>query len=131
MRTAAPRIATLAGKPKPLPSANPAAPADGWPDIDGRRRMAQVGPSIRLRAMTQALAELTPAGWLERLAQLAVRHRLHLSPLQQRDGRDLELVFASATLHVPADRLLDERSVNEVLKGFLAGAGVIVAHGHV
>ena len=81
--------------------------------------------------MTQALAELTPAGWLERIAQLAVRHGVHLSTLQQRDGRDLELVFASATLHLPADRLLDERSVNEVLKGFLAGAGVMLATDHV
>ena len=81
--------------------------------------------------MTQALAELTPAGWLERLAQLAVRQGVHLSTLQQKDGRDLELIFASATLHLPADRLLDERAANEVLRDFLAGAGVMLATDHV
>ena len=84
-----------------------------------------------LESMTQALAELTPAGWLERLAQLAVRQGVHLSTLQQKDGRDLELIFASATLHLPADRLLDERAANEVLRDFLAGAGVMLATDHV
>ena len=66
---------------------------------------------------------LTTAGWLERYAQLAVRQGVHLSTLHQKDGRDLELVFATASLFFPADRLLDERGANAVLKEFLATAG--------
>ena len=60
--------------------------------------------------------------WLERMAQLAVRQGVHLARLQQKDGRDLELVFASAALAFPADRLLDERSANEILIAALARA---------
>jgi tRNA(adenine34) deaminase len=85
--------------------------------------------------MTTALpadgAALSPAGWLERLGQLAVRQGVHLATLQQKDGRDLELVFASAMLFFPADRLLDERGANDVLKRFLAGAGAMLATDHV
>jgi tRNA(adenine34) deaminase len=76
-------------------------------------------------------ASLIPSAWLERLAQLAVRQGVHLSTLQQKDGRDLELICASASLHFPADRLLDERAANEVLKEFLAGAGVMLSTDHV
>ncbi len=74
---------------------------------------------------------ITPAGWLERLEQIAVRQGVHLSTLQQRDGRDLELVFGSAALYFPPDRLLDERAANEVLKHFLATAGAMLATDHV
>jgi tRNA(adenine34) deaminase len=81
--------------------------------------------------MTTDLPALSPAGWLERLAQLGVRQGLHLSTLQQKDGRDLELVFASATLFLPADRLLDERGANTVLKEFLATAGAMLDTDHV
>jgi tRNA(adenine34) deaminase len=80
--------------------------------------------------MTQDAA-LTPAAWRERLAQLAVRQGVHLATLQQKDGRDLELVFASAALHFPPDRLLDERGANDVLKAFLDGAGAMLATDHV
>jgi tRNA(adenine34) deaminase len=74
---------------------------------------------------------ISAAGWLERLAQLAVRNGVHLSTLQQKDGRDLELIFASAALFFPADQLLDERGANELLKRFLAGAGAMLATDHV
>jgi tRNA(adenine34) deaminase len=74
---------------------------------------------------------ISPVGWLQRMAQLAVRQGVHLSTLQEKDGRDLELVFASAALCLPGDRLLDERGVNEVLKGFLGTAGVMLATDHV
>lgn len=70
-------------------------------------------------------------GWLERMAQLAVRQGLHLSSLQQKDGRDLELVFASAFLAFPPDQLLDERAANEILKSFLDSAGAMLATDHV
>jgi tRNA(adenine34) deaminase len=81
--------------------------------------------------MSKPVAAITPAGWLERLAQLAIRHGVHLSTLQQKDGRDLELIFASAALYFPADRLLDERTANELLKRFLATAGAMLATDHV
>lgn len=76
-------------------------------------------------------AAISVPGWLERLAQLAVRQGVHLSTLQQKDGRDLELVFATATLFFPADRLLDERGANEVLKHFLSTAGAMLDTDHV
>jgi len=81
--------------------------------------------------MTENEAAISAAGWLDRVAQLAVRHGVHLSTLQQKDGRDLELVFASAMLAFPVDQLLTEREANEVLKQFLATAGVMLATDHV
>jgi tRNA(adenine34) deaminase len=76
--------------------------------------------------MTTEQASISKAGWLERLGQLAARQGVHLSTLQQKDGRDLELVFASATLFFPADKLLDERGANTVLKQFLSTAGAML-----
>jgi tRNA(adenine34) deaminase len=65
------------------------------------------------------------------MSQLALRHGVHLSTLQQREGRDLELLFASAALAFPAGALLSEPDANEILKRFLASAGVMVATDHV
>ena len=81
--------------------------------------------------MTTAQASISSAGWLERLAQLGVRQGVHLASLQQKDGRDFELVFASAMLFFPHDRLLDERAANGVLKRFLATAGAMLDTDHV
>ena len=81
--------------------------------------------------MTTEQPAISVAGWLERLGQLAVRQGVHLSTLQQKDGRDLELVFASATLFFPADKLLDERGANTVLKEFLSTAGAMLDTDHV
>jgi hypothetical protein len=53
--------------------------------------------------------------------RLATRRRLRLSSLTE--GRDLELVLATAALHFPPGRPLTELQANEVLQGFLAGAG--------
>jgi tRNA(adenine34) deaminase len=76
--------------------------------------------------MAEPHATISASGWRERLAQLAVRKGVHLSTLQQKDGRDLELIFASASLFFPADQLLDERGANDVLKRFLASAGAML-----
>lgn len=76
-------------------------------------------------------ASISAAAWLERVAQLAVRQGVHLASLQQKDGRDLELVFASAALAFPADQRLSEREANEVLKRFLDSAGAMLATDHV
>jgi tRNA(adenine34) deaminase len=81
--------------------------------------------------MADETAHISVAAWLERIAQLAVRQGVHLASLQQKDGRDLELVFASAALAFPDDRLLDERSANEILKSFLDSAGAMLATDHV
>jgi tRNA(adenine34) deaminase len=81
--------------------------------------------------MTTEHPAISAAGWLERLAQLAVRQGVHIATLQQKDGRDLELVFATASLYFPADRLLDERGANAVLKEFLSTAGAMLDTDHV
>lgn len=81
--------------------------------------------------MAEENAQISAAAWLDRIAQLAVRQGVHLASLQQKDGRDLELVFASAALAFPADRLLDERGANEILKSFLDNTGAMLATDHV
>ena len=81
--------------------------------------------------MREPRTALAVDGWLGRLGQLALRQGVHLSTLQQKDGSDLELLFASAALAFPADRLLKEQDANEILMRFLATAGVMVATDHV
>ena len=81
--------------------------------------------------MNALRAAISTAGWMERLSQLGVRQGVHLSSLQQKDGRDLELVFATATLFFPKDRLLDERGANDVLRHFLSTAGAMLDTDHV
>lgn len=74
---------------------------------------------------------LTATDWIDRLTQLALRQGVHLSTLQQKAGGDLELLFASAALAFPSGRSFTEKEANEILKGFLAGPGVMVATDHV
>lgn len=76
-------------------------------------------------------ASISAAGWLERLAQLAVRDGTHLATLRERDARDFELVLASAALFLPPGQLLTEPAANERLKDFLASAGAMLATDHV
>ncbi len=81
--------------------------------------------------MGETITALTINGWLERMSQLALRQGVHLSTLQQKAGSDLELLFASAALAFPPDVSLAEPGANEILKRFLATAGVMVATDHV
>lgn len=81
--------------------------------------------------MNETHAVLTQHEWLERMSQLALRHGVHLSTLQQKTGGDLELLFASAALAFPSDELLNEQDANQILKRFLASAGVMIATDHV
>lgn len=81
--------------------------------------------------MNETRTSFTAAEWLDRMAQLALRHGVHLSTLQLKDGRDLELVFAGAALAFPPDVSLTEQGANEILKRFLATAGVMVSTDHV
>jgi tRNA(adenine34) deaminase len=74
---------------------------------------------------------LSATGWLDRVSQLALRQGVHLSTLQHKAGGDLELLFASAALAFPPGAMFSERDANEILKRFLASAGVMVATDHV
>src|SRR5215204_2171539 len=81
--------------------------------------------------MSETTSMLDVEGWLQRIARLAVRQGVHLSTLQQKDRRDLELLFASAMLAFPENAVLDEPGANDLLKRFLATAGVMIATDHV
>lgn len=81
--------------------------------------------------MTETSAPIEASIWLQRMSKLSLRHGVHLSTLQQKDGRDLELLFASAALAFPADGSQSERAVNDILRRFLSTAGVMVATDHV
>ncbi|MBA3253124.1 MAG: tRNA adenosine(34) deaminase TadA [Burkholderiaceae bacterium] len=81
--------------------------------------------------MNEIGAALTANDWVERMSQLALRQGVHLSTLQQKAGGDLEMFFASATLAFPSGASFTEKEANEILKRFLAGAGVMVATDHV
>ncbi len=81
--------------------------------------------------MNEISAALSANDWVERMSQLALRQGVHLSTLQQKAGGDLELLFASAALAFPSGALFTEKDANEILKRFLAGAGVMVATDHV
>ncbi len=78
-----------------------------------------------------ATKALAADAWLQRLGRLAARRPLHLSALARRGARDLELVLASAALHLPSQESLTEAQANEALKNFLAGAGAFLAVDHV
>ena len=81
--------------------------------------------------MDETRTAITVADWLDRMSQLALRHGVHLSTLQHKDGRDLELFFAGAALAFPPDISLSEHGANQILKRFLASAGVMVSTDHV
>ena len=81
--------------------------------------------------MDETRTSITAEEWLDRMSQLALRHGVHLSTLQQKDGRDLELFFAGAALAFPPDVSLSEHDANQILKRFLATAGVMVSTDHV
>ncbi len=81
--------------------------------------------------MTEIGTALSANDWIERMSQLALRQGVHLSTLQQKAGGDLELLFASAALAFPSGASFTEKEANEILKRFLAGAGVMVATDHV
>ena len=81
--------------------------------------------------MNEISTALSANDWIERMSQLALRQGVHLSTLQQKAGGDLELLFASAALAFPSGASFSEKEANEILKRFLAGAGVMVATDHV
>lgn len=68
-------------------------------------------------------------GWTARLVQLATRRGVLLSSLTQ--GRDLELILATAALHLPNQQLLTEAQANDALRDFLGHIGAFVETDHV
>lgn len=81
--------------------------------------------------MTEQAAALTTDRWLAQLAQLALRQGVRLSSLQQKEGGDLDLIFATAALSLPRGRELTEREANACLQHFLATAGTMIDTDHV
>ena len=81
--------------------------------------------------MNETRTVIAATDWLDRMSQLALRHGVHLSTLQQKDRRDLDLLFAGAALAFPRSESLSEQDANEILKRFLASAGVMISTDHV
>ncbi len=72
-----------------------------------------------------------PRSAAERLAALAVRRGVSLGALRTSNARDFALVLAAAALAFPSGREMTEREVNQILRGFLADAGAMLATDHV
>jgi tRNA(adenine34) deaminase len=68
--------------------------------------------------------------WLRRLAELSRRQGLAVGTLLSSARGDLELLLASAALHLPADGGIGEREASERLREFLATTGAMLATDH-
>ena len=68
--------------------------------------------------------------WLSRLAELGRRSGLSIGALHRTRRADLELLLASAALHLPEEGGLDERQASERLRQFLHGAGAMLDTDH-
>jgi len=68
--------------------------------------------------------------WLQRLAELSRRQGLAVGTLLSASRRDLDLLLASAAMHLPADEGLSEREASERLREFLATTGAMLATDH-
>jgi tRNA(adenine34) deaminase len=77
--------------------------------------------------LTQAISADT---WLRRLADLSRRQGLAVGTLLSSARGDLELLLASAALHIPADDGIGEREAAERLREFLGTTGAMLATDH-
>jgi len=73
---------------------------------------------------------MTAELWLRRLAELSRRQGLAIGSLLGAARDDLDLLLASATLHLPADEGLGEREASERLRDFLATTGAMLDTDH-
>jgi tRNA(adenine34) deaminase len=73
---------------------------------------------------------ITAEAWLQRLGELSLRQGLAIGSLLAAARADLDLLLASAVLHLPAGEALDERAASDRLRHFLAGAGVMLDTDH-
>ena len=76
-------------------------------------------------------APISADRWLQRLRVLGVRRGLAIGTLLGKARADLDLLLASAALHLPDEPGLTEREANDLLRGFLAGAGAMLDTDHV
>ena len=68
--------------------------------------------------------------WLRRLSELSRRQGLAIGSLLGAARDDLDLLLASATLHLPAEEGLGEREASERLRDFLATTGAMLDTDH-
>ena len=68
--------------------------------------------------------------WLGRLAELGRRQGLAIGTMLRGSRDDLDLLLASAALHLPAAPGLGEREASELLRGFLATTGAMLDTDH-
>lgn len=68
--------------------------------------------------------------WLQRLAELSVRQGLAIGNLLRGARADLDLLLASAALHLPAGDGVPERDASERLRAFLATTGAMLDTDH-
>jgi tRNA(adenine34) deaminase len=73
---------------------------------------------------------ITVERWLQRLAELSRRQGLAIGTLLGGARADLDLLLASAALHLPADEGLGEREASERLRAFLATTGAMLDTDH-
>ena len=68
--------------------------------------------------------------WLQRLAELSIRQGLALGTLLGGARADLDLLLASAALHLPINDGLSEREASERLRVFLSTTGAMLDTDH-
>ena len=73
---------------------------------------------------------ITAEDWLQRLAELSRRQGLAIGAMLGAARRDLDLLLASAALHLPVDAGLSEREASERLREFLASTGAMLDTDH-
>jgi len=73
---------------------------------------------------------ITAELWLRRLAELSRRRGLAIGAMLGAARRDLDLLLASAALHLPAGDGVGEREASEQLRQFLATTGAMLDTDH-
>jgi tRNA(adenine34) deaminase len=73
---------------------------------------------------------ITAERWLRRLAELSRRRGLAIGTMLGAARPDLDLLLASAALHLPAEEGLGEREASERLRDFLATTGAMLGTDH-
>jgi tRNA(adenine34) deaminase len=69
-------------------------------------------------------------GWLARLSELSARRGMSIGSLLRAARADLDLLLASAALHLPVEGGLSEREASERLREFLATTGAMLDTDH-
>ena len=80
--------------------------------------------------ITEAQQAITAEHWLQRLAELTRRRGLAIGTLLGAGRTDLDLLLASAALHLPVDEGLSEREASERLRSFLSTTGAMLDTDH-